>query len=204
MPDTPKKRKKRDTSGKRQVILDGAVKVFTEQGFEAASMDTIAEVAGVSKRTVYNHFQSKEALFQTIVEDFLAEQADYRPIEYAKEKPLADQLREFALAELFLINDAGRRSLSKLLTATFLMDVEFGNIVRSHFEGHPAFIAWLQATQADGKIHFQSAELAAEIFYGLVEGCLTWNALMTDGESLKYIEPLLDELIVVFLSRYSC
>jgi TetR/AcrR family transcriptional regulator of autoinduction and epiphytic fitness len=204
MPDTPKKRKKRDTSGKRQVILDGAVKVFTEQGFAAASMDTIAEVAGVSKRTVYNHFRSKEALFQTIVGDFLAEQADYRPIEYAKEKPLADQLREFAQAELFLINDVNRRGLSKLLTATFLMDIEFGKAVHGQYEPHKAFLDWLHSARTDGKIRFQSAELAAEIFYGLVEGCLTWNALMTDGESLKYVEPLLDELIAVFLSRYGC
>jgi TetR/AcrR family transcriptional regulator of autoinduction and epiphytic fitness len=200
----PKNGKKRDTSEKRQVILDGAIKVFTEQGFEAASMDTIADVAGVSKRTVYNHFQSKEALFQTIVGDFLAEQADYRPIEYAKEKPLADQLKEFAQAELFLINDANRRGLSKLLTATFLMDIEFGKAVHSQYEPHKAFIDWLHSAKADGKIRFQSAELAAEIFYGLVEGCLTWNALMTDGESLKYIEPLLDELLAVFLSRYGC
>ncbi|MDR3160569.1 MAG: TetR/AcrR family transcriptional regulator, partial [Spirochaetaceae bacterium] len=72
MSNAPKKRKKRDTSEKRQVILDGAIKVFTKQGFEAAGMDTIADVAGVSKRTVYNHFRSKEALFQTIVGDFLA------------------------------------------------------------------------------------------------------------------------------------
>jgi hypothetical protein len=31
-----------------------------------------------------------------------------------------------------------------------------------------------------------------------------WNALMTDGESLNYIEPLLAELLAVFLSRYVC
>jgi TetR/AcrR family transcriptional regulator of autoinduction and epiphytic fitness len=204
MPEAPKKRKKRDTSGKRQAILEGAIKVFTEQGFEAASMDAIAEAAGVSKRTVYNHFQSKEALFQTIVGDFLAEQEGYRPIEYAKEKPLADQLREFAQAELFLINDPNRRGLSKLLTATFLMDIEFGRAVHSQYEPHKAFIDWLHSAKVDGKIHFESAELAAEIFYGLVEGCLTWNALMTGGESLKYIDPLLDELIAVFLSRYGC
>jgi TetR/AcrR family transcriptional regulator of autoinduction and epiphytic fitness len=204
MPEAPKKRKKRDTSGKRQAILEGAIKVFTEQGFGAASMDAIAEVAGVSKRTVYNHFQSKEALFQTIVGDFLAEQEGHRPIEYAKEKSLAEQLGEFAQAELFLINDPNRRGLSKLLTATFLMDIEFGRTVHSQYEPHKAFIDWLHSAMTDGKIRFESAELAAEIFYGLVEGCLTWNALMTGGESLKYIDPLLDELIAVFLSRYGC
>ena len=71
MEETGKVRKKRDTSQKRKAILEGAVKVFTKEGFDASSMDHIAEVAGVSKRTVYNHFPSKEILFQAIVADFL-------------------------------------------------------------------------------------------------------------------------------------
>ena len=54
-------RKKRDTSKKRLAILDGAIRVFIENGYETSSMDRIAEAAGVSKRTVYNHFPSKEA-----------------------------------------------------------------------------------------------------------------------------------------------
>jgi len=39
--------------------------------------------------------------------------------------PLEEQLREFADAELYLIDDPTRRGLSKLLTATFLMDITF-------------------------------------------------------------------------------
>jgi TetR/AcrR family transcriptional regulator of autoinduction and epiphytic fitness len=202
MPDTPKKRKKRDTSGKRQTILDGAVKVFSENGFEASSMDTIAEVAGVSKRTVYNHFKNKKILFQAIVGDFLAEHDSKRPIEYLKDVSLRDQLREFANAELFFNNTPSHRGLSKLLTATFLMDIEIGKAIHSQYEPHKEFLDWLHSAKADGKIRFHSAELAAAMFYGLVEGCLTWNAMMTDGESLKYSDPLLDELIAVFLSRY--
>ena len=56
--------KVRDKSKKRAIILEGAIDVFIEMGYELASMDKIAEVAGVSKRTVYNHFGSKENLFQ--------------------------------------------------------------------------------------------------------------------------------------------
>ena len=48
-------------------ILDAAAQVFVEQGYEAASMDEISRVAGVSKATVYAHFASKEQLFATVV-----------------------------------------------------------------------------------------------------------------------------------------
>ena len=59
-------RKKRDTSKKRLAVLDGAVRVFIESGYEASSMDRIAEEAGVSKRTVYNHFASKETSYNFV------------------------------------------------------------------------------------------------------------------------------------------
>jgi AcrR family transcriptional regulator len=48
---------------KRRQILAGARQVFSELGFERASVDLIASRAGVSKATVYNHFQDKKSLF---------------------------------------------------------------------------------------------------------------------------------------------
>lgn len=204
MSETIKNRKKRDTSLKRQMILDGAIKVFTETGFDASSMDKIAEIASVSKRTVYNHFQSKESLFQAIVENFLKQREEIKPIEYSKNLSLKEQLKVFAEAEMFLINDPVRRGLSKLLTSVFLMDIDFGKKMRGHFEPHKAFIIWLNSAKEDQKLSFQSPELTARIFYGMVEGCLTWSALFTEGESLKYADYLLNEIIATFLSRYEC
>ena len=44
-------------------VLDAAVRVFSQHGFHTASMDEIAEVAGVSKPMVYAYLGSKEELF---------------------------------------------------------------------------------------------------------------------------------------------
>lgn len=55
---------------KRRQILAAARQVFGELGFERASVDLIAARAGVSKATVYNHFQDKKALFvASVVEE---------------------------------------------------------------------------------------------------------------------------------------
>jgi TetR/AcrR family transcriptional regulator, regulator of autoinduction and epiphytic fitness len=202
MAETKKARKKRDTSLKRNAILEGAIKVFTQKGFDASSMDQIAEVAGVSKRTIYNHFPSKEILFQGIVADFLKQRDEIKPIGYVSALPLEDQLKEFANAELFLINDPVRRGLSKLFTSVFLMNIDFGKKTRSQFEPHRAFIAWLNSAKEDQKLNFQSPELAARVFYGMVEGCLTYPALFSNGESLKNMDPLLNEIVTVFLACY--
>ena len=54
-------------------ILTSARALFGGRGFEATSIDDIAEGAGVAKGAVYHHFDSKEAIFTQVLE---AVQAD--------------------------------------------------------------------------------------------------------------------------------
>ena len=61
---------------KRRQILEGANRVFLDQGFDAASMGAIAQAASVSKGTLYVYFKSKEELFGAIIEDQRRQQAD--------------------------------------------------------------------------------------------------------------------------------
>jgi TetR/AcrR family transcriptional regulator, mexJK operon transcriptional repressor len=56
------------TAAKRDQILGGAMTIFMREGFAATSMEQIAKEAGVSKGTLYNYFDSKQALFSTIIE----------------------------------------------------------------------------------------------------------------------------------------
>lgn len=63
-------------SAKRRQILEGARAVFLAQGFDAASMGDIAREAKVSKGTLYVYFDSKEDLFQAIVEEECQAQAE--------------------------------------------------------------------------------------------------------------------------------
>lgn len=51
----------------RAAVLEAATTLFLRNGYGATTMDDIAETAGVSKRTVYNHFSDKEALFREVV-----------------------------------------------------------------------------------------------------------------------------------------
>lgn len=54
---------------KERAIVAAARRVFLANGFDGASMDAIAQSAAVSKRTVYNRFTSKEALFAATIEE---------------------------------------------------------------------------------------------------------------------------------------
>lgn len=51
----------------RAAVLEAATALFLQGGYSATTMDEIAQTAGVSKRTVYNNFTDKEALFREVV-----------------------------------------------------------------------------------------------------------------------------------------
>jgi AcrR family transcriptional regulator len=60
---------RRGNGDKRRVLLDGALAVFSADGYSRASIDNIARTAGVSSRTIYNHFTDKATLFEAVIVD---------------------------------------------------------------------------------------------------------------------------------------
>ena len=64
------KRKQREKKRRHQEILDAAKKVFLAKGFDRATMDEIAFEAAMSKPTIYQHFETKEELFMSLLVSF--------------------------------------------------------------------------------------------------------------------------------------
>ncbi len=63
---------------KAEAILAGGMQEFLTHGYAATSMDRVAAAAGVSKATVYSHFQDKEGLFIALIEQLV--QGKFRSI----------------------------------------------------------------------------------------------------------------------------
>ena len=68
IPGKPGRRVAGQDPVKREQILDGAKRVFTRLGFDAASMNDITREANVSKGTIYVYFANKEELFEALIE----------------------------------------------------------------------------------------------------------------------------------------
>lgn len=64
-PDAPRPpdRRSRKRLATRQAISDAATRLFLERGFDAVTVDEVAEAADVGRMTVFNHFPRKEDLF---------------------------------------------------------------------------------------------------------------------------------------------
>jgi len=59
---------KQPTESTRDRIVNAAAKLFYRQGIRAVSVDAVAEKAGVTKRTLYYHFDSKDDLITAYLE----------------------------------------------------------------------------------------------------------------------------------------
>ena len=62
------------TDRKREAIVEAAIAEFRAHGYDGTSVDKVAATRRVSKRTLYNHFPSKEELFAEILRRAVAQQ----------------------------------------------------------------------------------------------------------------------------------
>lgn len=59
--------KSKDTTLRKQEIIDGALRLFVEQGYEQTSVSQIAKKIGVAKGLVYYYFESKDEILENVV-----------------------------------------------------------------------------------------------------------------------------------------
>ncbi|NNE56120.1 MAG: TetR/AcrR family transcriptional regulator, partial [Flavobacteriales bacterium] len=77
---------------RRQEILEAALIVFAESSYHAASVSQIAKKAGISKGLMYNYFNSKEELLQTLMSSIVSQITDILDIDL--EVPVDDKMME--------------------------------------------------------------------------------------------------------------
>lgn len=68
MATSPSPRRRLTAQARRAEILEAALNVFSARGYHQASIDEIAQAAGVSKALIYEHFESKLQLHVSLIE----------------------------------------------------------------------------------------------------------------------------------------
>ncbi|MEM7181934.1 MAG: TetR/AcrR family transcriptional regulator [Spirochaetota bacterium] len=177
------KSQKRLKSPKRVAIIEAAIEEFLSNGFTGTSMDRIAEVAQVSKRTVYDHFSSKEELFQTIAEEILKLIDEMSSCKYDKSKTLEEQLLSIGNIFAQTITEERFIRLSKVVIGRFIQteDIE-KKTANAQSRLRRDLMNFLQEAQQDGRLEMHSAEQAATQFAGLIKEPSFWPAI-TAGHS---------------------
>lgn len=188
---------------KRETILDAATAAFRDEGYECASMDRIAELAGASKRTVYNHFGSKDALFQAVVTRLFEQAVAMSQVAWDPERTLEEQLAKFVRAKTRLSEDQASRCLTRVVLGVYIRQPELlREAVSRVAEDEEALVDWLRRADQAGRLSVPNPELAAHVFAKMSAGVLFWPQLLQGPMDQETREILTREVVDTFLARY--
>ncbi|VVN90559.1 TetR/AcrR family transcriptional regulator [Pseudomonas fluorescens] len=163
------------TDRKRAAIIQAAIAEFRANGFDITSMDKIAATAGVSKRTVYNHFPSKEELFAEILNQLWARLTAEPETSYRPDLPLRDQMRRMLMAKLQMMSEDSFLDLARVAIAATIHSPERAqNMVARMGEREESLTLWIRAAQADGRLKPVEPEFAAQQIQGMLKSFAFW------------------------------
>lgn len=89
----------------RQAIMQAAIKLFSEKGFEKTSIEELARAAGIGKGTIYSYFQTKTDILHAFCEDELGCLHQELTDNADKEIPILQQMVAIYMSEFKLITD---------------------------------------------------------------------------------------------------
>ncbi|RKP57604.1 TetR/AcrR family transcriptional regulator [Pararobbsia silviterrae] len=194
------------TDKKRAAILDAAIAEFLASGYDATSMDRIAARANVSKRTVYNHFPSKEALFAAIMIALWNESEGADALGYRSDQPLKPQLIEILERKLHLLNNDAFLALARVAIAAGIHSPERArDMVARLGEREEDLTLWVRAAAADGRLKTTDPSFAALQLQALVKAFAFWPQVTMGQPALERAEQqkVAETAADMFLARYA-
>src|ERR1700744_817988 len=141
------------TDRKRDAIVQAAIAEFRANGFEATSVDKVAARAEVSKRTLYNHFPSKDELFAAILHILWETSASELQRAYEPARPVREQLLELLQSKLAMLADDNFLALARVAIAAGLHSPERAPEVGARLGGEGGGpVDWSRAAQKPGAL----------------------------------------------------
>lgn len=191
---------------KHELISTAAKKIFLQYGYKATSMDLVAQEAGVSKRTVYDHFGDKKTLFETILKAHWDKLLPDKYSLFDDNKTVADNLKDFAHIFLKFLYKPDTIDLFRLLISETPQFPDLAdNILREEKAPYTqALVVYLQSKKMTGELAIENTHRSAAYFMGLLKEYHFWPMMMGLTKKKKLVDKnkLIDEVVILFLKGY--
>jgi AcrR family transcriptional regulator len=203
----PKGANPEEDSAKRRQVLDGARKVFLDVGFDAASMNDIARVAGVSKGTLYVYFDSKVALFEALIREDRTQQAEQLLRVSDWDSDMRTVLISFGVSLVTMITQPSCVAHARTVIA---VAPKFPQIGRAFYEAGPRvgirrLTDYLAQRVEAGELAIDDLDLAASQLIELFSAGLMKRVIfnVADDVSEATIRAVVTKGVDVFLAGYA-
>ena len=152
---------------KTNSILDASLQEFSAQGYDGASMSSIAERAGVSKPTLYQYFGDKDGLFTAVLQAGC--EHIITPLS-APDGKLVDRLWNFSWVYADFVLRADMLSLARLVLGEATRRPQIAETYHKAgpgkaFEG---LVKFIEECRSDGELEVDNVEYAAQELWSLI------------------------------------
>ncbi|GFM76100.1 MULTISPECIES: TetR/AcrR family transcriptional regulator [Pseudomonas] len=193
------------TDQKRESIVMAAIAEFRDRGFEVTSMDRIAARAEVSKRTVYNHFPSKEELFAEIIQRLWTCAAPSPDAPYRRDTSLREQLRDLLRHKMDSLTDSNFLDLARVVIGATIHSPDRAQTWMTRInEREETFTTWIRAAQNDGRLKPTDPGFAASQMHALLKSFAFWPQLTLNADILtpEKQDEVIESALDLFLGWY--
>ena len=183
----PAKEKENPTKGEttRLAVEDAAVELFIKHGYHATSMRQIAEHAGLALGGIYNHFKSKEEIFEAIIVD----KHPYRRVIPALLEAQGETAEDF-------LRNAANISLTELRKEPYYMNLMFIELVEFNGKHGKSLVMDIapkilpifeKLIKSKKELRVTNPALLARSFFGLIVSYVITDLILSDTPLRKLL-----------------
>ena len=189
------------TEKKRESIIKAAIEEFREHGFLGAKTTRIAKKAHVSSRTLYNHFESKEVLFQAISKIMIERKSTIATVPFDPTRDLETQFIETLERYVEAVTEPETLALTRMVHAELLRDLERSRVFFTELATYDDPITQLiSGAMKAGALRKANPEYAAKQLIGLIRSFFYMPEFML-GQKLE-TDGVMQDCVKMFLSHY--
>lgn len=128
--------KEKEKKNKKEIILDAALELFSEKGYDSVGVDEIGEAAGIKGPAIYHYFKGKEAILDELIIRYEKYYGD-RFGNANKDLKIPENLNDFIEDSMerlnFTIHDPNVQKIRKLITKEQFRNIIFRKLATDHF-----------------------------------------------------------------------
>ncbi|MBN1066400.1 TetR/AcrR family transcriptional regulator [Clostridium botulinum] len=168
----------------KKLIFNSSIEVFSKSGYRGATMDEIATTAGLAKGTLYYNFNSKEEIFNFIVDNGLKLLNDEIAAVNELNDDAIEKLKQICKIQLTFLYE--HNSLFRVVMSQLWGDEERQFILREKVKGHIKEIEkYIQMGIEDGCIRKGDSEVMAYEFFGTLCSSAIYELINIENVSLE-------------------
>lgn len=197
----PRNKKERLSGEERRAqIIDAALDIFAEKGFNGTRTKEIAKRAGISETLIFQHFKNKQELYHAIFIEFASHHPAIPELEQKVKKK--DDIGVFRAVALHIVKYS--RQDPRVIRLSLFSALE-GLRLRDSKDAHPTlsefFGKYIQQRIEDGAFKKVNSQITARLFIEAILMYLLDQKVAITGPAIPFTEKeAVETLVTVFLS----